>query len=235
MDIASKSDPLIRRTVAKTAAIIPVGSLEQHGAHLPVSTDSDIVTEVAIRTGKGRNFLVLPTVTMGVSFEHSPLFNLSIRPTTLTCMLKDICKSLHDNGINNIFVINGHYGNRKALAKLAQACPEVHIMSYWRFTKHKFDHAGLVETSLMLAISDHVHMSMAHRGLVTDNMSDNELRTAKRKASTSFPEATGNGIWGDPRKSTPALGRKILSEIVSRLRAECVGRIRGDLPNEILI
>ena len=185
------------------SAIIPVGAMEQHGPHLPISVDSDIVTAVAARAGRGSRFAVTPTISMGVSFEHAPFFQISVRPSTLAALLAETCDSLCNNGMRDIFVINGHYGNREALTKLAAKRPHTHIMSYWRFTKSRFDHGGLVETSLMLAVSDSVRMSMARKGLVTDGMDEEQLRRVKKAAAKSFPGATGNGVWGDPAMPAP--------------------------------
>ena len=232
------SDPDIRQCFGEgAAAIIPVGSIEQHGAHLPVSTDSDIVGAVAAGIGLGKKFVVLPTITTGVSFEHMPFFQISIREDTLGRLLDDVCDSLHANGVSTVFVINGHYGNRKALDKFIRARgdkPQVHAMSYWRFSSRRFDHAGFVETSLMLAISDKVDMQRAQKGLVTQGMSDEDIRKIKLKAIDSFPEATGNGIWGDPRQATVQDGKRLLQEIIENLREECKCRLNG-APNEILI
>ena len=132
----------------KKAAIIHVGSIEQHGPHLPVSTDSDIVTEIAKRVSEKCNFFLLPTLSYGVSFEHAPFFNLSIQEKTLEQILIEICLSLSSNNINTIFIINGHHGNQKALEKLSQKINRLYkkkirvfIFSYWHFMKHEFDHA----------------------------------------------------------------------------------------------
>lgn len=219
--------------------MVPVGSIEQHGAHLPVSTDADIAGAVASRVGRRCGFLVAPTITTGVSFEHSPFFNISIRPSTLGALLGDVCSSLYANGIRNVFVVNGHYGNRKAITRFAErhggTDPAIHALSYWRFTESGFDHGGFVETSLMLAVSDRVRMSSARKGLVTDGMPADEISRIKRLASKSFPAATGNGVWGDPRAATARAGRRLLGEIVCNMARECAGRVRGGIPNEILI
>lgn len=212
--------------------------MEQHGAHLPVSTDSEIVGAVSSRVGRGCGFLVMPTITTGVSFEHAPFFNISIRPSTLGSLLGDVCDSLHASGVRDIFVINGHYGNRGALKRFAERRrdgePTVHVFSYWRFTDSRFDHGGFVETSLMLAVSGEVRMSLARQGLVTDGMSGSEIRRLRGLAARSFPAATGNGVWGDPRGATEAAGRRLLNEIVRNLRRECLGRV-GGAGGEILI
>lgn len=242
MNIQSCTDPVLRRRIkAGISAIIPVGSNEQHGSHLPVSVDSDIVSAVATRVGRGNRFAVTPTISMGMSFEHAPFFQISIRQSTLVRLLADVCDSLYSNGIHEIFVFNGHYSNRGALARLADMAverpdgPIIHVMSYWRFTKSRFDHGGFVETSLMLAISDSVRMSMARKGLVTDGMKPDDIERLKKLSTTCFPEATGNGIWGDPRAATAEAGCRILSEIVRNLRGECIARLERTQPNEILI
>src|SRR3972149_585068 len=85
--VKDQLDPDLRKIIKKQkAVIIPVGSIEQHGPHLPVSTDSDIVYEVARRVSEKCNFLLLPTISYGVSFEHAPFFNLSLKrePSTFT-------------------------------------------------------------------------------------------------------------------------------------------------------
>lgn len=239
MEARTLTDPVLRRSVAAgAAAIIPVGSTEQHGPHLPVSVDSDIVSAVAAGVGRGRRFLVMPTVSVGVSFEHSPFFHISVQESTLATLLDDICDSLHTQGVGNIFVINGHYGNRGALSGFMsgrRSGSAVHALSYWRFTKSRFDHGGFVETSLMLAVSGQVRMGLARKGLVTEGMSATRIAQLKKEAARSFPGATGNGVWGDPRTATAEAGRRIMAEIVRNMRRECLGRLEGAIPNEILI
>ncbi len=153
--VKDQLDPDLRKIIKKEkkAIIIPVGSIEQHGPHLPVSTDSDIVTEVAKRVSEKCNFLLLPTLSYGVSFEHFPFFNLSVKEKTLEQILIDICLSLSSNDIDTIFIINGHHGNQKALEniskkinRLSKKKIKVFVFSYWHFMKQEFDHAGFVET-----------------------------------------------------------------------------------------
>ena len=101
VEIKSLFDPNLRKIIKskKQIAIIPVGSIEQHGPHLPISTDSDIVTKVAKTICQRNNFLLLPTINYGVSQEHAPFFNLSIKETTLQRILLDLCMSLYENKI----------------------------------------------------------------------------------------------------------------------------------------
>lgn len=224
--VKDQLDPDLRKIIKKQIkpVVIPVGSIEQHGPHLPVSTDTDIVTEIAKRVSEKCNYFLLPTISYGVSFEHAPFFNLSIKKKTLEQILIDICISLSENKISTIFIINGHHGNQKALENLGKKVNQhskkkikIFVFSYWHFMKHEFDHAGFVETSLMLAISKKVKMTRAKKGLITKNLSKKEKARLGKLATKSFTSVTKNGVWGDPTKSTAKEGRRFLSEIVRNL------------------
>ena len=92
MDANELYDPEFRELIKskKPTIIIPVGSLEQHGAHLPITTDSDIVTEIASRLAKKCGFIVFPTISYGISFEHEPLFNTSIEQNCIRAFISNI-------------------------------------------------------------------------------------------------------------------------------------------------
>ena len=237
VEIKTQFDPDLRKTIKRKnqlVAIIPVGSIEQHGPHLPISTDSDIVTEIAKKISKTNGFLLLPTISYGVSFEHAPFFNLSLKETTLCNILKDVCMSLLANNIKTVFIINGHHGNLKAMKnidlkiqKLSKNKLKIFSFSYWHFLGRDFDHAGFVETSLMLAISTNVKMELAKKGLITDNMSKKEIKEIGKLANKSFPKATKNGIWGDPTKATKKDGKIIFDEIVRNLGEKCQTCLTG--------
>ena len=230
VDIKTQFDPNIRKSIIhkKQVAIIPVGSIEQHGPHLPISTDSDIVTDIARKISEKNGYFLLPTLNYGVSFEHTPFFNLSIKKSTLQTVLTDLCLSLLANNIKTIFIINGHHGNLKSiknfdvkLKKISKNKLKIFPLSYWHFMKREFDHAGFVETSLMLAISKNVKMKLAKKGLITHGMTKQEIVKIGKLANQSFPKATKNGIWGDPRKATKKEGQVILDEIIKNLGKKC--------------
>jgi creatinine amidohydrolase len=242
MDASELYDPEFRKLIKskKQTVIIPVGSLEQHGAHLPITTDSDIVTEIASRLGKKCGFIVFPTINYGVSYEHEPLTNASIKPDNLKNILNDILWSLQDLDAKDkltYIILNGHHGNAETLSKiekyfapdvivkgkLTASMGNVRVYSYWHFMEHEFDHAGFVETSIMLAISDKVKMEKAKRGLIIEKLSKLEQSTVNKLSTQrgGFPRTTENGVWGDPRDATKKDGRKFLAEIVRNLAKEC--------------
>jgi creatinine amidohydrolase len=232
MDASELYDPEFRELIKskKPTIIIPVGSLEQHGAHLPITTDSDIVTEIASRLAKKCNFVVLPTISYGISFEHEPFFQVNIQ---LLGFLRDIISSLVINKVKSVIILNGHHGNVDTL-EMMEANPErewnldfkdvkIDFYSYWRFMKHEFDHAGFVETSLMLAISDKVKMKKAKKGFTTNGLSEKEKKRIKELSTKrgGFPKVAKNGVWGDPTGATKKDGEKFLAEIVRNLAKEC--------------
>jgi creatinine amidohydrolase len=249
MDASELYDPEFRKLIKEKTPtiIIPVGSLEQHGAHLPITTDSDIVTEIASRLAKKCGFIVFPTVSYGISDEHSPLFNTSIFGNDLCNQLETIVLSLGDNNIKSIIILNGHHGNVSSIRALAHYFDnpnlsttwqgpvtggnisfhkiggKVKSYSYWHFMKREFDHAGFVETSLMLAISDKVKMKKAKKGLITKGMSEKKIQRINKLSTQSggFPKVAKNGVWGDPTGATKKDGEKFLAEIVSNLAKEC--------------
>jgi|TARA_B100001250_G_scaffold388437_1_gene386690 creatinine amidohydrolase len=225
MIIRDQFDPDLRKLIKKKKqiAIIPVGSIEQHGPHLPISTDSDIVTEISLQLSDKINGVLLPTINYGISDEHFPFFNLSIKKSTLSRILEDICESLIKNGISRILIINGHYGNLDSLKSFERKQKnnrKIKVFSYWKYMDREFDHAGNVETSIMLAISKKVNMRKAKKGFQTDGMSKKEISKINKLAQKSFPKVTGNGVWGDPTKSSATLGRKIIKEVVNNLVKE---------------
>tara|TARA_B000000475_G_scaffold124110_1_gene100285 strand:+ start:323 stop:1015 length:693 start_codon:yes stop_codon:yes gene_type:complete len=225
MIIRDQFDPDLRKLIKKKKqiAIIPIGSIEQHGPHLPISTDSDIVTEISLQLSNKINGVLLPTINYGISDEHFPFFNLSIKKSTLSRILEDICESLIKNGISRILIINGHYGNLDSLKSFERKQKnnrKIKVFSYWKYMDREFDHAGNVETSIMLAISKKVNMRKAKKGFQTDGMSKKEISKINKLAQKSFPKVTGNGVWGDPTKSSATLGRKIIKEVVNNLVKE---------------
>jgi len=151
--------------------IIPLGSMEQHGPHLPISTDTIIAEYLANHLTKKIPSYVLPGIPYGVSFEHRPFFNISISNDVLSELLSQVCISLGENGFNQIIILNGHRGNMGVLQYIPQIVernnPKMNVfgINYWHLIEREFDHGGFVETSLMLAIEPKlVQMQNAKRG-----------------------------------------------------------------------
>jgi len=202
--------------------IIPLGSMEQHGPHLPISTDTIIAEYLANQLTKKIPSYVLPGIPYGVSFEHRPFFNISISNDVLSELLSQICISLGENGFNQIIILNGHRGNMGVLQYIPQIVernnPKMNVfgINYWHLIEREFDHGGFVETSLMLAIEPElVQMQNAKRGHLNKKILHSSYSTFL--SNTSSFKITRNGVLGDPRKATKEEGRKIISITMKNL------------------
>ena len=202
--------------------IIPLGSTEQHGPHLPVSTDTIIAEYFANQLTKKIPSYSISGIPSGVSFEHRPFFNISITNDLLSELLTQICVSLGENGFNQIIILNGHRGNMGVVQYIPQKVekidPKVKVfgINYWQLIERDFDHGGIVETSLMLAISPKlVQMNKAKIGYLNKKML-HATYSSFLSNSSSF-EITKNGVLGDPRNATRKEGKKIISTTLKNL------------------
>src|ERR687897_2115421 len=203
--------------------IIPIGSLEQHGPHLPVSTDTIIIEHLAKTIAEKIQSLYIPAITFGISFEHEPLFNISLSHTTFSNLIGDICVSLAKYGMKNIILLNGHHGNMGSLYYISQNVSDkipsdakINFINYWSLMEN-FDHAGEIETSLVLAINTKlVKMKMARAN--TKEITGSRIAyTSLTSNPGSFPKITGNGVWGDPTKASIIKGRSLLENLTQKI------------------
>jgi len=206
----------------KRRVIIPLGSIEQHGPHLPVTTDILIAEYMANQISKTIPAYVMPGIPYGVSYEHESFFNISISSDLLSELLTQVCISLAENGFRSIIILNGHHGNMGVVQyvpqKVASKNPKLNVFSinYWNLIEREFDHAGFVETSLMLSINPKlVQMNKAKRGY-----SDKKRLHATYSTFLNNPSSfkiTKNGVWGDPTKANSSDGRKIMSTAIKNI------------------
>lgn len=100
----------------RTDIIIPIGSTEQHGPMGLIGTDAICPEIVAKRIGERENILVAPTINVGMSQHHLQFpGSMSLRPSTLMAVVKDMVTSLAGNGFTHIMFLNGHGGNKDSL------------------------------------------------------------------------------------------------------------------------
>ncbi|RKX99981.1 creatininase family protein, partial [Candidatus Poribacteria bacterium] len=93
-------------------AILPIGSIEQHGRHLPLGTDWLIADRLARELGERLNAYVLPALPYGNSQEHMGFpGTIPLRPQTLALVIEDIILSLRHHGIKKVVVLSTHGGN----------------------------------------------------------------------------------------------------------------------------
>ncbi len=193
--------------------VVPVGSLEQHGPHLPLDTDTRIAVAVARSACAGRPGVALaPAFCVGASGEHADFpGTLSIGTQVLTTCLIELGRhaSLHWPAL---LLVNGHGGNAAAVeAAAARLSYEGRAAHAWHAGLSGGDaHAGRFETSVMLALaSGAVHLEVAEPGDVRPiGQIMPELRERGVRA------VSGNGVLGDPAGASAAEGERLLARLI---------------------
>jgi creatinine amidohydrolase len=210
--------------------ILPLGSLESHGGHLPFGTDALtaylVALDIAARVPKTA---VLPPLNYGVSEHYRDFpFTISVRFETETAFLMDIFESIHREGVRKIFIMNGHDGNIAPIeiasrsAKVAH--PEMKIVSldaWWMtigdllpadfFQVWKgLGHGGEGESSICLELFPEL-CDMSQAAGVVPNL------PKYLDVKWTFNELTNTGTSGDPTKGTREKGRKMREVLVDAL------------------
>ena len=211
--------------------IIPVGSTEQHGPHLPVQVDARLAEEVAKRAAKRisvhRSVVVAPTLWCGLA-EHHMAFGATITLdfATFHALIRCVCESILRHGFRRLALLNGHGGNIKALDVIAgelkrELGARIVSATYWTVSdvagafRNILDeqpgvaHACEAETSMMLALEPDLvdRDEMARVEGCTRNLSVSGGLYRWR----GFEEMTESGVIGFPAAATAEKGERLLA------------------------
>jgi creatinine amidohydrolase len=228
--------PELKALAARDAlAVLPIGSLEQHGPHLPVWTDSLCAHEIALRgaAASGIPVAVLPPLWLGLSEHHLPFGGtITLDHATFHAVLRCVVRSLLADGFRKLLIVNGHGGNIDPLAvssrELAVEFGIPIVVTTWPnlapaaigqilTTQPGIQHACEGETSLWLAL-DAAQVRQDKLAETISNPPPNPPAGFAR--FWSFEErAPRTGVRGDPRAATAAKGEAILAAVVPPLAA----------------
>ena len=217
---------------AHAAVVVPVGAIEQHGPHLPVGLDSMMgqawVNQLVAQLQPLTPCWIAPAVTVGKSNEHTGFpGTLMVDKTVLYRMLFVIAKQLHDWGFRSFLALNTHGGNIQVLKATLR---EIHDQLGMETGVLKIDagleldeqentygfHAGLVETSWMLAVAPElVVMDKATVEFPARIEDPGELRPEAAPAIFSWmsSDVSKTGVMGDATRATAELGEKSLEHV----------------------
>jgi creatinine amidohydrolase len=163
------------------SVLIPIGTIEQHGPHMPLDTDCFIARSLAVRAADrgaedGVSILVAPTLNVTLSWYHMQFpGSMRLSTTTFLQVFREICDSLVHHGFENLVAVNGHGGNIAALTVAVNHYFEttgrrVFLVQWWDLASDVLAgvegpmiHAEEAETSLALALGQTVHLELATR------------------------------------------------------------------------
>ena len=197
--------------VGSPILVVPVGSCEQHGPHLPLATDTIIAAALARALADRRSdCVVAPALTIGASGEHDGFAGtLSIGNAAMADVVIELARSA--GWARAVVFVNGHGGNAAAMTRAAQTLDRESrkILVWWPRVAGGDPHAGHVETSLMLALApDAVRLDRAVAGPVPEIA---ELVRSGVLASSP------SGVLGDPTTASRKDGERLLAILVGQL------------------
>nr|WP_218861355.1 mycofactocin biosynthesis peptidyl-dipeptidase MftE [Nocardioides panzhihuensis] len=192
--------------------LVPVGSTEQHGPHLPLDVDTVIATAVADELAPLIGASVAPAVPIGASGEHQSFpGTISIGTAVLTSVLVELGRSL-TTWAARVVLVNGHGGNLDAVTAAVTVLRAEGRKVAWVPCQVPYadPHAGLTETSLMLHLDpERVRLRQAVAG------NTRPLRELLSQMCAGGVEAvSANGVLGDPTGASAEIGKRILAEMV---------------------
>jgi creatinine amidohydrolase len=228
----------VREEAGHGILLLPVGTVEQHGPHLPLTVDIEIPVRIASRVVETVKGVVAPAIFYGArslpQSGGSPEIpgTIRVRGSVLTEYLKDVIAGYVSMGFRSIVILNGHYENECFLFEALELCREegklegsrVLALSWWslvpqalsgklfgdRFTGWHAEHASAVETSLMLHL---------RKDLVGPARIDNA--TPPRAGIYTFPIEAGKisnrGVLGNTSSSSAEAGFELFEEICAQL------------------
>lgn len=238
MIIADMTMPEFSAGLDKTKTVlIPFGSTEEHGTHLPLDTDTLHAMEVGRRLSEQRPLFVAPPIHYGVcrsSSQHPGTVTISTE--TLKQLTIDIVGSLHRQGLINFVLLSGHAGGTHMSAltdageKLLDMFPDIRIAVLTEYMlaakegKHLIEtagdsHAGEIETSRIL----HSHPHLV-KGTAPREFPSFPTGILVRNKQKFWP----GGVWGDPSKASAEKGEKLEQVVLTAL-----GRLVDQLENWI--
>lgn len=213
---------------ARQVAVLPVGSFEQHGPYLPLSTDTLVACAIAREVAAAFPVHLLPPVTISCSHEHAAWpGTVSISSVTLHAVVRDIADSLRRSGVDTLVLVNGHGGNyvlgnvvqestaaggRMALFPATEDWESARERAGIQTSLLTDMHAGEIEASILL----HTHPELVRPGYET---SDFEADDRRQLLTLGMSAYTKSGVIGRPSRASAGKGKEILASLTDSFGA----------------
>ena len=223
MDLGRATWPQVEATGGNAVLAVPLGSLEQHGPHLPLETDTRIAVAVASgAAGRVPTLAVAAPVAYGASGEHAGFpGTLLVDHDVLASLLVELVRSARVS-FAGVVLVNAHGGNETALSAVSARCAaEGDDVMVWRVAPAGADaHAGRTETSLMLAIDPHT----VRAELAAPGCTEPIEGLLPRLRVEGVRPVSSSGVLGDPTGASADEGRVLLDRLVAELAAAVMAR-----------
>ena len=229
-------------------AILPWGATEAHNYHLPFGTDnfeSDYVAAESARLAwqAGARVAVLPTIPFGVNTGQLDIpLTINMNPSTQAAVLGDVATSLLGHGVRKLVVLNSHGGNdfKQMIRELHGMRPEMFIctINWWQilpqkdFFEQQDDHAGEMETSIMLALRPDLVLPLSEAGPGRSRaFMLKGLRDKWVWAPRSWTKTTDDTGVGNPAAATADKGKRFLEAVTATISSFLVDLAKADPEN----
>lgn len=228
MDLLPADTSADERERAASVALLPIGSVEQHGPHLPLTTDTVVACTLAAEIAAAHPVRALPPITVSCSHEHAAWpGTVSISAATLIAVVNDVAASLRRSGVTRLVLVNGHGGNYVLGNVVQEASLGALRMALfpgepdWDAARRDAGlvttgvsdmHAGELETSILLHA--HPHLVRPHYERA-DELADDRPHLLSR----GLRAYTESGVVGRPSLASAAKGRDLLASLVRSFAA----------------
>lgn len=217
--------------------ILPCGSVEQHGAHLPTGTDIYAANAVSHAVAERMDGVVLPGGPLGVTPMHMPFeATISLSPETYQRVVIETCLSTAKHGAKRLLIVNWHEGNSASLGLAAEQLHRTHGMTVviaqacyvaeelWGEDCGGLTHAGEIEA--LAVLSEHAHLVHLDRVNGSSEMRQGAQMDKLRRTRSFIPILTDirsiapTGWYGDPSPATAERGRRMIEDIAEAVATE---------------
>ncbi len=239
------------KTVKETdysVAILPWGATEAHNYHLPYATDNyeaEYLAEVSAGKAweKGAKVISMPNVPFGVNTGQFDIdLCLNLNPSTQYQILNDIVDVLDRQGIEKLVILNSHGGNnfKQMIRELYGDFPDVFVcaINWWqvldssKYFDEPGDHAGEMETSVMMHIAPELVLPISEAGAGSENKS--KLKGVKEGwvvTQRQWPMISADTGVGNPARSSQEKGKRFLEDITNKISDFLVELSESDIRN----
>src|SRR5215216_645363 len=222
---------------ANPLVILPAGSVEQHGPHLPTGTDIFAANVISHRVAEHMDALVLPATPLGVTPMHMPFEGtITLKPDTFMRVVIETCASTAQHGARSVLILNWHEGNIPSLAIAAEALHRQHGMTVvtvqacyvaeelYGASCNGLTHGGEIEALAVLAHRpDLVHLDRIDQS--SDHAHGHKMDKLRRTRTfqpvlTDIRSIAPTGWFGSPQHATAEKGGKMLTDIADAIAQE---------------